>query len=84
MLDENDLAQIKQIVNGVHSDIEHEEVKMRVHWPRRIIILGATLGVAVIIHYGIEEAGARSFAQSAELGISALMDSIFARVRDIA
>jgi hypothetical protein len=62
--------------------VKANKAKARVHWPRRFIILGVVLVVGVVIHYAIEDTGLKDSLQSAELALSALFDSVFARIRE--
>lgn len=62
--------------------LDHK-AKARVHWPRRLVILGAGLAAGIALHYLIDDTGLKDCLQSAELALGALFDSVFARIRDI-
>lgn len=63
--------------------VQSRKAKARVHWPRRFMILAGVLVVGIVIHYGIEDSGLKESLQSAELALSALFDSVFARIREM-
>lgn len=63
--------------------IKQRKAAVRVHWPRRLLILGAGLAAGIILHYVIDDTGLKDCLQSAELALGALFDSVFARIRDI-
>lgn len=81
----------QQDIDALAASIEAKRIELvkarkascKVHWPRRFAILSGVLVVGVLIHYGIEDIGLKESLQSAELALSALFDSVFARIRDI-
>lgn len=85
-LDNEDIEAIATLVAG---KLHHEEPEpatrrqlfMR-HLPRRCLILGIVLASGVVLHIIIEDTALRSVAQSAELALAAIFDSIFNKVRE--
>jgi hypothetical protein len=63
--------------------IKQHKAACRVHWPRRLLILGGGLAAGIALHYLIDDTGLKSCLQSAELALGAIFDSVFARIRDI-
>ena len=85
--------QERQIAEIVRRAIEMDEASnaaqaacpkcsVRVHWGKRIAILGGTLVLGVVIHYAIDNTGLKAASQSAELVLAAILDSAFARIRE--
>ena len=82
MIDPNE---IEAIVAVVEARIHAEEPKklQKSHWPRRIVLTGVVMLAAIITHKLIEHEGLAHFAQSAELGLAAMFDSLFSRAREV-
>lgn len=84
MIDPQEVEAIIDIVEARYH--QHEEAKankpQRRHWPRRVVLSVGILGVAVVTHKLIEHQGAAYFLQSAELGLAALFDCIFTKVKE--
>lgn len=81
---EERLAQREAAVAATIASIERPvEVRGKAkHWPRRVFLAVLVLAGGVVVHYLIEETGARSALQSAELGMGALIEVIFTRVKE--
>ena len=87
MLTEEQERQIAEIVRrAIEMDDTANAVcpkcSVRVHWGKRIAILGGTLVLGVVIHYAIDNTGLKAASQSAELVLAAILDSAFARIRE--
>lgn len=80
-----DQEEVEAIAAAVRAGMHEEEVEQRKrrHWPRRVVILTVVLALGVLLHHLIENVGARSALQSAELALASLFDSIFSKAREV-
>ena len=82
MLNDDELAQLAaKIEADMHDKVESRKSAKRVHWPRRVVLVVVVLVVGYGTHL-VLEAGFSAAAQSFELVIASLIDSIFARVKE--
>jgi len=79
-----DPEEVEAIVAVVEARMRDEEPKAlrRKHWPRRVALCLSVMAAAVATRWVIDHAGLAHIMQSAELGLAALFDSIFAKVKE--
>lgn len=83
MIDPNEVEAIVTVVEASLHEAEGKEKQLRRHWPRRVAILGGVLVIGVVLHHIIEDTGLRSFMQSSEMVMAAMLDAAFAKAREV-
>lgn len=83
MIDPNEVEAIVTVVEARLHEAEGTEKKLRRHWPRRVAIIAGVLVLGAAIHHVIENTGLRSFMQSSEMVLAAMIDVAFSKAREV-
>lgn len=83
MLNDDELAQLAEKIEAdMHDKIEARRTEKRKHWPRRVLLVVVVLVVGYGTHRMLEIPELSAAAQSFELVLASLIDSIYARVKE--
>lgn len=81
-MSEDDLQHVATILEArMHDAVQTRQQVKRSHWKRRTILVVVVLATGYATHYAIES-GFAAAAQSFELVLASLIDSIYARVKE--
>lgn len=83
MIDPNEVEAIVTVVEARLHEAEGSKQTQRRHWPRRVVIMGGVLVMGAAIHHVIENTGLRSFMQSSEMVLAAMLDAAFSKAREV-
>ncbi|HEX7646336.1 MAG TPA: hypothetical protein VF450_02875 [Noviherbaspirillum sp.] len=83
MIDQSEVEELGNIIESKLQEVEQKKVgERRRHWPRRLALSISVLVAAIVTHKIIEWGGFEHCLQSAELGLAALFDSNFSKVKE--
>lgn len=82
-LTEEELEKVAEIMEAhMHDRVEARKAGKKVHWGRRTVLVVIVLIVGCGTHYILEIPGLSIMAQSFELILASMIDSIYARVKE--
>lgn len=85
MINEDDAQHIADLIEArMHQNAVSKIVTRRVHWGRRISLVVVVLLTGYATHKVLEIPEVAAAAQSFELLLASMIDSIYARVKDMA